>query len=104
MLQYLSRANSATVNDAMKTASPDLIRTPCECPHNILKGKIRLNPSKKKQLRRRTQNFRVLTSNKDFGETAETNYPGRCFIGLLLLSVTHPGSSFQWLKSPRKCF
>ena len=61
MLKFLERANPSVVKAALKTASPDLINTVCECSHNIMRLNVRLSPSQKRRLGRYKASLRALT-------------------------------------------
>lgn len=58
LLGIWRNSNPPSVKAFLKTASPELKQTLCEYSHIVLKGNVRLNQHKKKQLRRHKLNFR----------------------------------------------
>lgn len=64
MLLFLGNANSRAVKAVLKTASPELIQTLCECFHNVLKGNFCLNQRQKNQLCQHKLKFRILKAKK----------------------------------------
>lgn len=84
MLQVLSRANPAAVKAIMKTASPELVTTLCECCHNILKGNVPLTVGQKRQLRRYKHNLRELILKKTSNKRRKEILQRGGFIGALL--------------------
>ena len=64
MLRFLVRAKPPAVKAVVKSASPHLIQTLCECCHNVLKGNVPLTPAQKRRLRRHKTSIRELTKKK----------------------------------------
>lgn len=87
MLRFLGNANPTAVKAVLKTASPDLIQTLCECCHNVLKGNVRLNQRQKNQLRRHKLNLRALVAKKTSLKKRRQILQTGGFIGLLLKPV-----------------
>lgn len=84
MLKFLQRANPSAVKAIIKTASPDLIRTLCECSHNVLKGNVRLTPHQKRKLSRHKHNLRALVKKKGTVKRRKQILQQGGFIGALL--------------------
>ena len=61
MLRFLARAKPSAVKAVVENATPQLVKTLCECCHNVLKGNVPLTPGQKRRLRRHKVNLRQLT-------------------------------------------
>ena len=87
MLKLLCGAKPSMVKAVLKGASPDLIRTLCECSLNILKGNVRLSAAQKKQLSRHKQNLRLLAKKSTSMKRRKRILQTGGFIGALLKPV-----------------
>ena len=84
MLKFLSRAKPPLVKAVVKNASPQLVKTLCECCHNVLKGNVPLTPVQKRRLRRHKANLRQLTKKKLSVKKRKQLLQTGGFIGALL--------------------
>lgn len=87
MLRFLGGANPTAVKAIMKTASPDLVRTLCECCHNVLKGNVPLTAAQKTRLRRHKNSLRAITQKKLSGKKRKEILQQGGFIGALLSPI-----------------
>ena len=71
-LRLSREANLTLVKAVMKSASPDLVKSICECYLNVLKGHLPLTSTQMSRLRRHKQSLRDLV-NKDFYKKKEEN-------------------------------
>ncbi len=79
MLRLLARAKPPVVKAVVKNASPHLVKTLCECCHNVLKGNVQ-----KRRLRRHKAILRQLTKKKLTVKRRKEILQTGGFIGALL--------------------
>ena len=84
MLRFLARAKPPTVKAIVKNASPQLVKTLCECCHNVLKGNVPLTTAQKRRLRRHKTSLRQLTKKKLSVKRRKQLLQTGGFIGALL--------------------
>lgn len=84
MLRFLSGAKPPVVKAVLKTASTNLIRTLCECCHNVLKGNVPLSKGQKRRLNRYRNSLRTITRKKLSGKRRKQILQQGGFIGALL--------------------
>ncbi|KAI8511990.1 hypothetical protein Bbelb_110900 [Branchiostoma belcheri] len=63
-LRVLSKANPKLRKAILSTAPNDLLKSICDCSHNVLKGNIRLTPGQRKGLSRHKNTLRQLGDKK----------------------------------------
>jgi hypothetical protein len=68
----------------MKEASPDLVNALCECSLNVLKGRVPLTTSQKKQLTRHKRDLRELARKGTSLKKKKQILQKGGFLGLLL--------------------
>jgi hypothetical protein len=84
MLRLLARAKPPVVKAVVKNASPHLVKTLCECCHNVLKGNVPLTPVQKRRLRRHKASLRQLSKKKLTVKRRKEILQTGGFIGALL--------------------
>lgn len=92
-LKILEKAKPSERRALLKVAHPELIKTLCECVHNLLKGNVPLKGSLKKKLHPHKNNLRKIQSNKyTLGQKKKFLIQKGGFLPLLL-SVLAPAIS-----------
>lgn len=84
IVRFLATAKPAAVKAVMKTASPALVKTLCECCHNVLKGNVPLTSDQKRKLQRYKSSVRALTRKKLSIKNRKKILQQGGFIGVLL--------------------
>ena len=87
LLKVLGSAKPPAVKALIKSASPELVRTLCECCHNVLKGNVNITSAQKRRLRRHKTSLRTLTRKKLSLKRRKQILQKGGFIGALLSPI-----------------
>ncbi|KAI8477988.1 hypothetical protein Bbelb_053410 [Branchiostoma belcheri] len=93
-LRVLSKANPKLRKAILSSAPNDLLKSICDCTHNILEGNIRLTPGQRKGLARHKSTLRQLGDKKiPLSKKRQTLIQKGGFLSLLLNPIVSAISS-----------